>query len=104
MEKNKPSYADKNIIAMSFKKIATIIDSKIKEKIEHNISIKKIEEEISKMGVIQNEFSIVKLADKKIKIKVKNPAARNEISFEKENIIKKINRNLKTNIKEARII
>tara|TARA_B100000945_G_scaffold319333_1_gene326311 strand:+ start:671 stop:940 length:270 start_codon:yes stop_codon:yes gene_type:complete len=89
---------------MSFKKIATIIDSKIKEKIEHNISIKKIEEEISKMGVIQNEFSIVKLADKKITIKVKNPAARNEISFEKENIIKKINRNLKTNIKEARII
>ena len=89
---------------MSFKKIANIIESNIAEKIEYNISIKNIEEEINKTGIIKNEFSVIEVQENKITIKVKNPAARNELSFEKEKIIKKINRSLKTNIKEARII
>ena len=89
---------------MAFKKIEKIIEEKISDKIKQQITIKDIEEIITRCGTITKNFKVLSIEGERITIKTDSASARSELSFEKEQILKKINQNLKTNIKEARII
>ena len=89
---------------MSFKKIGKIIKSKVSESYDKEITKKEIEETIEKSGIIKTKFKVVSIDNETLTIQTDSAPARSELSFEKENIINRINKNLKTKIKEARII
>lgn len=89
---------------MAFKKIEKIIEEKISDKIKQQIIKKNIEEIITRSGITTKNFKVLSIEGERITIQTDNASARSELSFEKEQILKKINQNLKTKIKEARII
>ena len=89
---------------MSFKKIGKIIEEKVSEGYDNEIIKKEIEEIIEKSGIIRTKFKVISIEGEILTIQTDSSPARNELSFEKENILKRINKNLKTKIKEARII
>ena len=89
---------------MSFKKIGKIIKSKVSESYDKEITKKEIEETIEKSGIIKTKFKVVSIENEILTIQTDSAPARSELSFEKENIINRINKNLKIKIKEARII
>ena len=89
---------------MSFYKIGKIIEEKVLGKYDNETIKKEIEEIIEKSGIIRTKFKVVSIEGEILTIQTDSSPARSELSFEKENIIKRINKNLKTKIKEARII
>ena len=89
---------------MSFHKIGKIIEEKVLDEYDNEIIKKEIEEIIEKSGIVRTKFKVLSIEGEILTIQTDSSPARSELSFEKENIIKKINKNLKTKIKEARII
>ena len=89
---------------MSFHKIGKIIEEKVLDEYDNEIIKKEIEEIIEKSGIVRTKFKVLSIEGEILTIQTDSSPARSELSFEKENIIKRINRNLKTKIKEARII
>jgi len=89
---------------MSFKKIGKIIEEKVSEGYDNEIIKKEIEEIIEKSGTISTKFKVVSIEGEILTIQTDSASARSELSFEKENIINRINKNLNSKIKEARII
>ena len=89
---------------MSFHKIGKIIEEKVLDEYDNEIIKKEIEEIIEKSGIVCTKFKVLSIEGEILTIQTDSSPARSELSFEKENIIKRINKNLKTKIKEARII
>tara|TARA_B100000029_G_scaffold71773_1_gene63671 strand:+ start:874 stop:1143 length:270 start_codon:yes stop_codon:yes gene_type:complete len=89
---------------MSFHKIGKIIEEKVLNEHHNEIIKKEIEEIIEKSGIVRTKFKVLSIEGEILTIQTDSSPARSELSFEKENIIKRINKNLKTKIKEARII
>ena len=89
---------------MSFKKIGKIIEEKVSEGYDNEIIKKEIEEIIEKSVTISTKFKVVSIEGEILTIQTDSASARSELSFEKENIINSINKNLNSKIKEARII
>ena len=89
---------------MSFHKIGKIIEEKVLDEYDNEIVKKEIEEIIEKSGTVRTKFKVLSIEGEILTIQTDSSPARSELSFEKENIIKRINKNLKTKIKEARII
>lgn len=89
---------------MSFHKIGKIIEEKVLNEYDNEIIKKEIEEIIEKSGIVRTKFKVLSIEGEILTIQTDSSPARSELSFEKENIIKRINKNLKTKIKEARII
>tara|TARA_Y100000590_G_C15644232_1_gene986214 strand:- start:653 stop:922 length:270 start_codon:yes stop_codon:yes gene_type:complete len=89
---------------MSFHKIGKIIEEKVLDEYDNEIIKKEIEEIIEKSGIVRTKFKVLSIEGEILTIQTDSSPARSELSFEKENIIKRINKNLKTKIKEARII
>ena len=89
---------------MSFHKIGKIIEEKVLNEYDNEIIKKEIEEIIEKSGIVRTKFKVLSIEGETLTIQTDSSPARSELSFEKENIIKRINKNLKTKIKEARII
>ena len=89
---------------MSFHKIGKIIEEKVLDEYDNEIIKKEIEEIIEKSGIVRTKFKVLSIEGEILTIQTDSSPARSELSFEKENIIKRINKNLKTKLKEARII
>jgi len=89
---------------MKFKSLKNIFEKKIKTKIEKNITIKEIEQIINNISKKHKNIKVIKIDTHTITLKTETAPQRNEISFEKEKIISIINMQLKTKLKEARII
>ena len=89
---------------MSFHKIGKIIEEKVLDEYDNEIIKKEIEEIIEKSGIVRTKFKVLSIEGEILTIQTNSSPARSELSFEKENIIKRINKNLKTKIKEERII
>ena len=89
---------------MSFHKIGKIIEEKVLDEYDNEIIKKEIEEIIEKSGIVRTKIKVLSIEGETLTIQTDSSPARSELRFEKENIIKRINKNLKTKIKEARII